>query len=220
VSDVSQGPGWWLASDGKWYSPEQAPGFPPPATVPTPMSGPGSYVPVSPPGAASSSDAPGHPNPGPPPTAPPPSPGYGPAPGPSYGPPPGPAYGPPPGPAYGPPPGPAYGYDYGYGPGGQAYGGYLPVRTNGLAIASLVCSFFFWIYGLGAVLAIVFGFIARAQIKKSNGMQQGSGLALAGIIIGFVGIVIGVVLIVVLVAVVHHCDQSGNCTVNTVNGGN
>ena len=30
VSDVSQGPGWWLASDGKWYSPEQAPGYRPP----------------------------------------------------------------------------------------------------------------------------------------------------------------------------------------------
>jgi hypothetical protein len=28
MSDVSQGPGWWLASDGKWYPPEQAPGTP------------------------------------------------------------------------------------------------------------------------------------------------------------------------------------------------
>ena len=27
MSDVSQGPGWWQASDGKWYSPEQAPGY-------------------------------------------------------------------------------------------------------------------------------------------------------------------------------------------------
>jgi hypothetical protein len=24
MSDVSQGPGWWVASDGKWYPPEQA----------------------------------------------------------------------------------------------------------------------------------------------------------------------------------------------------
>jgi hypothetical protein len=28
VSDESQGPGWWLASDGKWYPPELAPGTP------------------------------------------------------------------------------------------------------------------------------------------------------------------------------------------------
>jgi len=27
VSDASQGPGWWQASDGKWYPPEQAPGY-------------------------------------------------------------------------------------------------------------------------------------------------------------------------------------------------
>jgi uncharacterized membrane protein len=29
VSDESQGPGWWLASDGKWYPPELAPGAQP-----------------------------------------------------------------------------------------------------------------------------------------------------------------------------------------------
>jgi hypothetical protein len=26
MSDASQGPGWWQASDGRWYPPEQAPG--------------------------------------------------------------------------------------------------------------------------------------------------------------------------------------------------
>jgi hypothetical protein len=37
VSDESQGPGWWLASDGKWYPPELAPGSPqnPQSTQPT-----------------------------------------------------------------------------------------------------------------------------------------------------------------------------------------
>lgn len=29
MSDVSQGPGWWQASDGKWYPPESAPGYQP-----------------------------------------------------------------------------------------------------------------------------------------------------------------------------------------------
>lgn len=29
MSDTSQGPGWWQASDGKWYPPEQAPQTPP-----------------------------------------------------------------------------------------------------------------------------------------------------------------------------------------------
>ena len=32
MSDTSQGPGWWIASDGKWYPPESAqPATPPPA---------------------------------------------------------------------------------------------------------------------------------------------------------------------------------------------
>jgi hypothetical protein len=68
---------------------------------------------------------------------------------------------------------------------------------------------------VGAVLAIVFGFIARSQIKRSNGTQQGGGMALAGIIIGFAGIVIGIVVVIVVVAVVHHCNQTGNCLTNT-----
>jgi hypothetical protein len=34
MSDASQGPGWWLASDGKWYSPELHPGAAP--SQPTP----------------------------------------------------------------------------------------------------------------------------------------------------------------------------------------
>jgi hypothetical protein len=36
MSDTSQGPGWWLASDGKWYSPEQA--TPQAPSAPAPVS--------------------------------------------------------------------------------------------------------------------------------------------------------------------------------------
>ena len=57
-------------------------------------------------------------------------------------------------------------------------------------MASLVCSLFFWLLGLGSVLAIVFGFVARSQIKRSGGTQRGRGIALAGIIIGIVGLLL------------------------------
>ena len=224
MSDVAQGPGWWQASDGKWYSPEQVPGDATPSPpTPTPAipdgTGPLS-VPL--PGPDAGGVSPGYGSQ--------PAPGYGPQPAPGYGPPPGgggfgpqpaPGYGPPPGGgAFGPPPdGPGYppmvDAGYGYPPGGAPYGYLATPKTNGLAIASLVCSFFFWLYGIGAVLAIVFGFIARSQIKRSAGMQRGGGMALAGIIIGFAGIVIGVVLAVIIVAVVHHCQQNGNCTITS-----
>jgi hypothetical protein len=38
MSDTSQGPGWWQASDGKWYPPDQASGAPPaPPKPPKPV---------------------------------------------------------------------------------------------------------------------------------------------------------------------------------------
>lgn len=40
MSDQSGGPGWWLASDGKWYPPDQAPPVPPPDTWARPAPGP------------------------------------------------------------------------------------------------------------------------------------------------------------------------------------
>ncbi|MGO8873718.1 MAG: DUF4190 domain-containing protein, partial [Acidimicrobiales bacterium] len=57
--------------------------------------------------------------------------------------------------------------------------------TNGLAIASLILSIL-TLFGLGSILGIIFGFVSRAQVKRSNGNQKGAGLALAGIIVGFV----------------------------------
>jgi hypothetical protein len=40
MSDQQQGPGWWLASDGKWYPPDQAPPLPPAETWASPPPGP------------------------------------------------------------------------------------------------------------------------------------------------------------------------------------
>ena len=89
----------------------------------------------------------------------------------------------PPAPPYGSAP-PPYGYgappQYGMPP--YAYGQQLP-GTNGMAIASLVCSLFGFLYGITAILAIVFGFVARSQMKQRP--QAGKGLSLAGIIVGF-----------------------------------
>lgn len=45
MSEVSQGPGWWQASDGRWYPPEQHPAAPPPAAPPpTAPPPPGAYA--------------------------------------------------------------------------------------------------------------------------------------------------------------------------------
>jgi hypothetical protein len=83
---------------------------------------------------------------------------------------------------------------------------YAPPKSNtsGMAIASLVLGIT-WMWGLGSVLAVIFGILARREIKRSGGQQTGGGMALAGTILGVVGIV-GVALLVllsVLAASVH-----------------
>lgn len=65
-------------------------------------------------------------------------------------------------------------------------------KTNGLAIASLVCSLATFMFcGVGSILGIVFGHIARHQTKRTG--DAGSGMALAGLIIGYVTLALGVI---------------------------
>jgi hypothetical protein len=53
-----------------------------------------------------------------------------------------------------------------------------------------------WIFGVGSLLAVVFGYIARQQIAASNGSERGGGIAIAGIVLGFLGIAVTVALVV------------------------
>ena len=62
--------------------------------------------------------------------------------------------------------------------------------TEALAIAALWCSIAGILLGLPTALGIVFGFMARARIRRSEGGRRGSGLALAGIIVGTTAVVV------------------------------
>jgi hypothetical protein len=75
----------------------------------------------------------------------------------------------------------------------------IPKSTNGLAIASMVLGIV-WIYWLGSILALIFGYVAKGQIDRSEGRQGGRGMAIAGIVLGWVGIgmmVLGVIAFIV-----------------------
>ncbi len=63
---------------------------------------------------------------------------------------------------------------------------YWSPPTNGYAIASFVCGLVQM--GIGSVLALVFGYMAKREIDASGGMQGGRGLAIAGIVLGWVGV--------------------------------
>jgi len=88
---------------------------------------------------------------------------------------------------------------------GAAYAYPNQPSTNGMAVASLVCALGGLLCGVGGILGIVFGFIARSQIRQSGGTQKGEGMALAGIIIGFVVVAIAVVVIIIAVVSAHAC---------------
>ena len=152
--------------------PPAAPKFEPPASAPPPSFEPPSSAPPPVTGPPQPSDPP--PGYGAPPPAPP---GYGQQP-PGYGQPP-PGYGQQQPPGYGPPPPPPYA-TYGVQP-------YVARKTNGFAIASLILGAL-WIYWIGSILALVFGYIGKNQIDNSGDTQDGRGLAIAGIVLGWIGV--------------------------------
>ncbi|HEX3461595.1 MAG TPA: DUF4190 domain-containing protein [Acidimicrobiales bacterium] len=142
----SPGPGYWLASDGQWYPPEQAPGA----------------APVPPPASAI---FPTYPQPG--------------------------------------------GWDQAQIP--YPTGRSVPARpTNGQAIASLVCACAGVIPFLGIVgviLGVIFGFTAKSQIKRTGGVQGGSGLATAGIVIS-----IAITALWIILFAAFGTFHAGTCT--------
>ena len=119
---------------------------------------------------------------------------------------------------YGQPQGQPYGQPYGQ-PQGQPYGQYPPYGqppgqpvygfapqkpTNGLAIASLVVSIvsITAFCGLTSIVGAILGHVARKQVRERD--EQGAGLALGGIIVGWLGValLVGVVALVVVAALV------------------
>lgn len=65
----------------------------------------------------------------------------------------------------------------------------LPVKTNRAAIVSFVLALLVPTV-IGPLLALVFGGVALHQIDASRGRQRGRGLAIAGLVIGVVGLVL------------------------------
>ena len=71
-------------------------------------------------------------------------------------------------------------------------------RTNSLAITSLICGIAQFMFGpLATITAVVCGHVARSQIRRTG--EQGAGVALAGLILGWIGV--GFTVLVVLVAI-------------------
>ena len=72
-------------------------------------------------------------------------------------------------------------------------------RTNSMAVASMACGLgqvIFWF--LAGIPAIVFGHIARRQIRETG--EAGSGMAMAGLIMGYVGVFVPLIALITAIA--------------------
>ena len=75
--------------------------------------------------------------------------------------------------------------------------------TNTMAIVSLISGIVGWTAMpiLGSIVAIITGHVARSQIRKSNGQEEGSGMALAGLLLGYLSLLGGLIGLVIAILV-------------------
>jgi hypothetical protein len=84
----------------------------------------------------------------------------------------------------------------------------VPRRTNGLAVASLACGIgqlLFWF--VAAIPAVVLGHMARRQIRQTG--EDGDGMAVAGLVLGWIGIGLTVLFVAGVVAVFTVASAHG-----------
>lgn len=80
-----------------------------------------------------------------------------------------------------------------------AYAG--PPKTSGKAVGSLICGLLFFFFPV-TIVAIILGHLSLSDIKKSAGRLKGQGLAVAGLVLGYMGVVfIPFILIIAAIAI-------------------
>ena len=75
-----------------------------------------------------------------------------------------------------------------------------PRQTSTLAIIALVAGILGWtlLPFLGSLGGIIFGHMARGEIRRSNGQLDGDGLAVTGLVLGWINVMLAVLLVLVI----------------------
>jgi len=77
----------------------------------------------------------------------------------------------------------------------------LPPETSGKAVFSLICGILFFVpIPPFFIVAVIFGHLSLSEIRRSAGRLTGRGLAIAGLLLGYLGVVAIGALIVFLVS--------------------
>jgi hypothetical protein len=112
-----------------------------------------------------------------------------------------------------------------YPPQAQPYRGQFQARTDGGAIASLIlgiASIALCLSVFAGIPAIILGHISYSKIKKSMGRLKGEGMALAGLILGYISLPMVLIFAAVLIPNLLRAKMSANeaaaaSTVRTIN---
>ena len=99
---------------------------------------------------------------------------------------------------------------------GVAFG--LPPETSGMAIFSFVCGVLFIILPL-SIAAVIFGHLSLSEIRRSAGRLKGKGLAIAGLVLGYVGVA-AILALIVFGIVAQHSTQKATAKKLTVTNEN
>lgn len=114
-----------------------------------------------------------------------------------------------------PPPGPSWpGTGSGLPPSHPGLGS-GPTKTNVLAVLSLVAALV-WVFGVGSLAAIVLGILGRKRIRESGGREGGGGFAVAGIVLGTLGLLATIAFFAAVAFFINEAgievDADGNVT--------
>ncbi|WP_344325676.1 DUF1707 and DUF4190 domain-containing protein [Streptomyces macrosporus] len=72
-----------------------------------------------------------------------------------------------------------------------------PPQTNTSATAAMICGVLTPFYGITAIPAVILGHKARAEIRRTG--EKGDGLAMAGLVLGWLAIGFGVLIALVVI---------------------
>ena len=92
-----------------------------------------------------------------------------------------------------------------------AYPVVTPKKDSGLAIASLVCGIAAWIIFpvVAAIAAVVTGHLAKKEIRESGNTLGGDGMALAGLLMGYIQLGLFVLFLIIVLLVVLFAIPAG-----------
>lgn len=94
---------------------------------------------------------------------------------------------------------------------------FIQPKQSDLAVASMVTGILSWIFipVLGALAAIITGHLAKKEIRESGGRLTGNGMAIAGLILGYVQLGFFVLAIIATILLLIFLVPNNNLIFNS-----